>query len=167
MGNLLGNGSLSLISEVPQVISSLSGIDKKAQNNIVSGGQNIANAMVNTQNPLYQQLYGQFNQYNKANAAGAISAADAQNRLNSAMGRAPLFSPERNGQESFRQSVLASQNAGQQAQQQSQQALTGSANALNGTLAAANSASTLAQQQRKQQVGGYNSIAHFLDALRI
>lgn len=169
MGNILGNvgaakNGAGLVSLIPSLVQLFSGT-KSNSGSIASQSQGIANAMTNTQNPLYQQLYGQFNQQNKTNAASAISAADAQNRLNAAMGRVPLFSPERRGQESFRNSILASQNAGQTANQQTLATLQAANRGLSGALDAGNEAYKARFNNQVGNVLGYSNLANFLGAL--
>lgn len=166
-----GSG-LSMLTAMPNLIKAFSGLNTKTQSGITGQSADAAGAMMNPQNPLYQNLYGQFNRQNKANAAGAIAAADSQNRLNSATGRTPLFDPSRNGQQSFRQAVLGAQNAGQVANQQTQEALSGANRSLTGfggTIGAANSATGLRYGQGMTGLGqggmqtqGYNSLAQLL-----
>lgn len=103
--------------------------------------QNYANAAVDTNNPLYQQVYGQQREQGQQNLAQQIQELSNQNRKLSSMGRVPLFDPERGGEQLFRgitqgyqgiqnqaandsRGILnqASNNAMQQAQMQAQQA---------------------------------------------
>lgn len=64
--------------------------------------QNIANAMVDMNNPLYQQMYGQFKQQGQANLAQTIAQLSGQNRKLAMAGRTPLFDAERGGEQLFR-----------------------------------------------------------------
>lgn len=63
---------------------------------------NIAGAMTDLNNPLYQQLYGQFKQQGQSNLAQTIAQLSGQNRKLSMMGRASLLDPERGGEQLFR-----------------------------------------------------------------
>jgi hypothetical protein len=64
--------------------------------------KNLAGAMTDTSSPEYQNLYGQFKQQGQDNLAESIAEMERQNRKASAMGRTPLFSPERGGETIFR-----------------------------------------------------------------
>lgn len=63
---------------------------------------NIASAMTDMNNPLYQQMYGQFQQQGQHNLAQTIAELSRQNRKLSMMGRTPLFDAERGGEQMFR-----------------------------------------------------------------
>lgn len=63
---------------------------------------NIANAMLDQNNPLYQQTYGQERQAGQNNLADVINQLGMQNRKLSMLGRTPLFDPERGGETMFR-----------------------------------------------------------------
>tara|TARA_R110000868_G_scaffold106769_6_gene292579 strand:- start:823 stop:1329 length:507 start_codon:yes stop_codon:yes gene_type:complete len=65
-------------------------------------GDQIAKAMTNMDNPMYQKLYQQFGQQGKANLAESIAEMSRQNRKLSALGRNPLFDQERGGEALFR-----------------------------------------------------------------
>lgn len=78
----------------------------------------IASSMTNLNNPLYQQLYGQFKQQGQDNFAQQLQMMEGRNRSLAAMGRVPLFSPERNGEEQFRQMTMNNQNVQNTASQQ-------------------------------------------------
>lgn len=63
---------------------------------------NIASAMTDLNNPLYQQMYGQFQQQGQHNLAQTIAQLSGQNRKLAMMGRTPLFDAERGGEQMFR-----------------------------------------------------------------
>lgn len=74
-------------------------------NNMDSYTQNsrdLAGAIGDTNSPQYQNLYGQFKQQGQDNLSAQIAEMDRQNRKQSALGRTPLFSPERGGETTFR-----------------------------------------------------------------
>lgn len=64
--------------------------------------QNIQNAMTNTSNPMYQNIYNQQKQQSQQSLGDAISQLSAQNRKLSELGRTPLFDNERGGEQLFR-----------------------------------------------------------------
>lgn len=94
---------------------------------------NIAGAMTNLNNPLYQQLYGQFKQQGQQNLAQELQMMEGRNRSLAGMGRVPLFAPERNGEEVFRQMMLGSQNVQNNASQQALDQLSRAYTAANTT----------------------------------
>lgn len=71
-------------------------------NDYGANSRNLASAMTDTSNPAYQNLYGQFKQQGQDNLSQQIAEMERQNRKQSAMGRTPLFSPERGGEATFR-----------------------------------------------------------------
>jgi hypothetical protein len=61
-----------------------------------------ANAMADTDNPLYKKIYGQQRQRGQDNLAQSIAELTRQNRKQAGMGRTELFDPERGGETLFR-----------------------------------------------------------------
>lgn len=162
-------GFSDLLQAIPGILSSFRGINTGAQANLTGQQQNISNAIYNPNNPLYQQLYGQQRQNINQNTAASIAQAGNQNRLLSGMGRTPLFSPERNGEQSFRQAVMGQQNSDVQAQDQTRNILGQGMNAVNGALSGANNYSQLQYGSNRLNQGtgnqnniGFNSIAQLL-----
>lgn len=78
----------------------------------------LAAGMTDLNNQLYQQLYGQFKQQGQTNLAQQLQMMEGRNRSLSAMGRTPLFAPERNGEEAFRQMTMGNQDIQNTASQQ-------------------------------------------------
>lgn len=72
------------------------------------GGMNQYTPSLN--NKKYKQFYGQFRQQGQQNIADFIAEAQRQNRKQSAMGRTPLFSPERGGEVMFREMIRGYQD---------------------------------------------------------
>ncbi len=85
------------------------------QKALYAPAQNYANAAVDTNNPLYQQVYGQQRQQGQQNLADQISQLSNQNRKLASMGRVPLFDPERGGEQLFRGITSGYQNVQNQA----------------------------------------------------
>lgn len=90
--------------------------------------QNYANAAVDTNNPLYQQVYGQQKQQGQQNLADQISQLSNQNRKLSSMGRVPLFDPERGGETLFRGITKGYQDVQNNAANQSRGILSNASN---------------------------------------
>lgn len=90
--------------------------------------QNYANAAVDTNNPLYQQVYGQQKQQGQQNLAEQIGQLSNQNRKLSSMGRVPLFDPERGGEQLFRGLTSGYQDIQNNAANQSRGILTNASN---------------------------------------
>lgn len=178
MGQLLGNsgaqssqgGAGNLLTALPGILSSFKGVNTKNQSDISGQQAQVANAIYNPSNPLYQQLYGQQRQNIQQTGAAQIAQASNQNRMLSSMGRTPLFSPERNGQEAFRQSVMNQQGADVAAQNQTRGILSSAMGGLNTALVGANERnsalygpSRVAQGSNNQTPIGFNSIGQFLN----
>lgn len=71
-------------------------------NSYNQNSQNLSGAMTDTSSPQYQGIYNQFKQQGQQNLAESIAEADRQNRKSAALGRTPLFSQDRNGEQDFR-----------------------------------------------------------------
>lgn len=156
----------SLMTAIPSVLSGFGMIGNQSGNNNINAlGKNssqLAGALSNTNNPLYQQMYGQNRQQNMQNLAQGIGAIQGENRMQSAMGRTPLFARGREGEDAFRTMAQGYQNADLQAANQTRgqigQALQGSAMAGNQALGQryANAG------QNNSQLNSFNSIAQLL-----
>lgn len=64
--------------------------------------QNTIDAIGNTNNPQYQNIYNQQRQQGQDNLAQQIMQLSNANRKLSSLGRTPLFDPERGGEQLFR-----------------------------------------------------------------
>jgi len=157
---------LSLIGAIPALISDFSGGTsapyQKQQEQIAARQNQLSQALTDTNNPLYQQLYGQYKQQNQNNMASMIAEAQGQNRMNAAMGRVPLFNNERGSENIFRAMMQQGQNAGVQADQQTRQALS---QAMGGNQMAQGQygqISPYTQSANAQQLSGFQGIANLL-----
>lgn len=157
---------LSLISAIPSLMSDFSGGTsapyQKQQEQIAARQNQYAAALGDTNNPLYQQMYGQYKQQNQNNMASMIAEAQGQNRMNSAMGRTPLFNNERGSENIFRSMMQQGQNSGVQADTQTRQAL---AQGMQGNAAAQGQYSTISpytQSANAQQLSGFQGISNLL-----
>lgn len=160
---------LSLISAIPGLISDFKGDQsapyRKQQEEIANRQNQLSQAMTDVNNPLYQQLYGQYKQQNQSNMAQVIAEAQGQNRMNSAMGRTPLFSQERGGENIFRSLMQGYQNQGVQADQQTRQALT---QAMGGNQAAQSQYGAITPTTARanaQEQSGYQGIEGLLRSM--
>lgn len=177
MGNFLGNSGAqagqgnagNLLTALPGIFSAFKGVNTKNQSNIAGQQSQVANAIYNPSNPLYQQLYGAERQDIQQTGAANIAQAGNQNRLLSSMGRTPLFSQERNGEQAFRQGVMNQQGADVQAQNATRGILSSSLGGLGSAMQGANAnsaaqygASRVMQGGNNQTPIGFNSIAQLL-----
>lgn len=119
----------------------------------------VNNALINNQNPLYQQLYGQNKQNNLSSLSQAITEIENHNRALSANGRTPLFSPEHGGEQAFRALAAQYQGNDQQAAKQTIDQLTHGAAGLSGQVIPAQ------VNQTNRELGGYSSIGDLLTKL--
>lgn len=90
--------------------------------------QDATNAMVDTDNPMYQKIYGQQKQQGQTNLAESIAEMVRQNRKQTRMGRTELFDPERGGETLFRGVNKGYQDIQNQAADQTQGILGNAAN---------------------------------------
>lgn len=158
---------LSLLTAIPSLMQDFGGGTtapyQKQQQQLAGQQGQISNALLQGQNnPLYQQMYGQYKQQGQNNMAQGIAQLQAQNRLNTSMGRTPLFNQERGGEQLFRNLMQGYQGAGVQADQQTRQALQGAGQAANAGLAGYNNISKFTQNANSAQLSGYNTIYNLL-----
>lgn len=127
----MADGITSLLQFIPGFLQLMHGMNNGGQKQTAAQLANVTNAMTNPDNPLYQKMYGQYKQQGQQQLGENISQMEGQNRMLAGMGRAPLFSPERQGEQAFRAQAAAGPQIGIQAQQQTQGALQNAAHALN------------------------------------
>jgi hypothetical protein len=153
---------LSLIGAIPGLISDFKGDTsapyRKQQEEIANRQNQLSQALTDTNNPLYQQMYGQYKQQNQNNLAQVIAEAQGQNRMNASMGRTPLFNNERGSENIFRTLAQGYQNSGVQADQQTRAGLQ---QALGGNQAAQQQYGAITpttSRANAQQLSGYQGI---------
>lgn len=120
----------SLFSALPSVISEFNRTAdpyKQQQEALAAQQAKYSAAAANPNDPLYKNLYGQYQQQNSQNLAQTIAEAQRQNRSQQDMGRTPLFSQERGGENIFRALTQGQQTGAAQADTQTRAALTGAA----------------------------------------
>ncbi len=156
----------SLLGAIPAIRGKMKGKDT-SQSSALSGQlANVANASYDQSNPLYQQLYGQRKEQNANNLAGILGQFESSNRRANAMGRVPLFAHGREGEQVFRQAVMAQQGADQTASDQTFNILHGATSGLNNALSAANGVSNANFDNTQSRAGGYTDIAELLRKLQ-
>lgn len=157
---------LSLLTAIPSLMADFSGStsDPYEQQKKAAAGNmaNISAAMTDTSNPLYKQLYGQYQDQARQNMAQVISQAEGQNRMNATMGRTPLFDPARGGETMFRSLMQGYQGMGQQSDLQTRQALQGALGANNSTGNMFNTAGAGAARAGAANLSGYQGISDLL-----
>lgn len=136
---------------------------QKQQQQLAGQQSQISNALTQgPNNPLYQQIYGQYKQQNQSNLASSISEAQAQNRMNANMGNTPLFSNERGSENIFRTLTQGMQNGGVQADQQTRSALQAAGGQTLGGLQGYNSINNSTANANKAQNLGFQGIYDLL-----
>jgi hypothetical protein len=162
-------GISTLTQGIPNMLAGFGALGNQGGINNVSkmgnNSANLANALTNTNNPLYQQLYGQYKQQNMQNLTEAANMLQGQNRMNAAMGRTPLFARGREGEQSFRNLMQGYENNNINAQNQARgtlmQGLQGSNAALQGNMAA----NAAQKQQTGNMLGGFSNLADLFKGL--
>ncbi len=117
---------LSLISAIPSLMQAFGGSSNPygdQQKKLADQQAETAAALGNPSNPLYQQLYGQYRDQNRQSLAQSIAEAQAQNRMNVALGRTPLIGAERGPETLFRILMQGYQQGDNQANAQTMDAL--------------------------------------------
>ncbi len=157
----------TLLQFIPSFLNLLHGMNNSGQKQTAAQLSNVNNAMVNPNNPLYQQMYGQYKQQGQEQLGENISQMEGQNRMLSAMGRTPLFSPERQGEQAFRAQAAAGPQIGVQAGQQTQGALANAAKSLGGFGGQIGAYGNVAQSQygNRVQQGAANQVPFALGDL--
>lgn len=153
----------SLLQAIPAITYGFQGMNTGPQANAASQLGQVANAQMDTNNPLYQQIYGQQKQQAQQNLSQSIQELTNQNRKLSSMGRVPLFDPERGGEQLFRGLTQGYQNAGNIAAQNTEATLGRAGQTLGSSY---QNYSNLAGQQytnNQSKAIGWNSIG---DALK-
>lgn len=157
---------LSAISAIPGLISNFSGKTSNPygdeQKQLAGRMAQISAAQTDTSNPLYKQLYGQYQDQNRQSLAQTIAETQAQNRMATGMGRTPLLDPNRGGETLFRGLMQGYQGLNNTADQQTRQALM---QAQAGTGAAGtyyNNITPQAVAGNKSQLQGYQTISDML-----
>lgn len=158
---------LSLLTAIPSLMQDFGGGTSapylKQQKALADQQQQISQALTQgPSNPLYQQMYGQYKQQGQNQLGQGIAELQAQNRLNTNMGRTPLFNQERGGEQLFRNLMQGYQNVGTQADQQTRGNLMQASQATNAGLGAYGNTSRFAQNANSAQLSGYNTIYNLL-----
>lgn len=168
----MADGVSSLLQFLPSFLSLMHGMNNSGQKATASHMASITNAMTNPNNPLYQQMYGQYRQQGQQALGENISEIAGQNRMLSHMGRTPLFDPSRQGEAAFRAQVAAGPQIGIQAGQQTQGALQNAAHALNPygqsqtyqNLATSQYGGRTGQGSANQAIAGLGQLGQFLQS---
>lgn len=152
----------ALIKFIPSVLTNFKGKDLSKQNAAQAQMANLANAQYDQNNPLFQQVYNQERQAGQQDIASVIAEASRQNRKLSSLGRTPLFSQERGGEEMFRNLTKGYQDVQGTARDRAFNILRGGQNAQTGVYNAAQSLSGDQFQNKQRQLLGYGNIADLL-----
>ncbi len=113
----------------------------------------LTDALTNTQNPIYANLFNQYNQQGDQNIASVLAQAQGQNRMASSLGRTPLLSQERGGEQLFRSLIQGKQDVSNNAMNQ---ARTSIGQAMSGQSGLQNTYNNVASSD-KALTGGHNA----------
>jgi len=154
----------SLLTTIPGLISDFTGstsdpyaAQKKQLADRMSA---MSAAQGDTSNPLYQQVYGQYQDQNRQNLANTVAQLQGQNRMNQQNGRTPLFDPSRGGEQLFRAITQGQQSLGVQSDQEARSALS---QGLGGAGAAGsfyNQITPGAAKANTQQLSGFTGLSN-------
>lgn len=147
-----------------------------AQHSLADQILQLSRGQYDVNDPLYKQFYEEERGFAKRDLADAINQLTTQNRRLSAMGRTPLFAPERRGEMAFRALSRGYEDAQQSARSRArerlgigQQAVAQGFDAF-GNLAQGGMNQSVLQTLRQRtnqagQLGGIGSIADMLQSL--
>lgn len=160
-------GITSLLQFIPGFLQLMHGMNNSGQKQTAAQLRNVNNAMVNPENPLYQQMYGQYKQLGQQQLGENISQMEGQNRSLAGMGRTPLFAPGRQGEAAFRAQAALGPQIGVQAQQSTQAALQNAMKGLTmaGMKGGVNDQALLSQYGPKAAYGAANTSQYGLEGL--
>lgn len=121
-----------ILSAIPAIASAFGGGTtapySKEQKALSEQQAKYAAALGDTNNPLYKQIYGNYENQSHRNIGAALSEAQGQNRMHAASGRTPLLGNERGGEAIFRNLMQGYQDSGVQSDDQTRKALTAASN---------------------------------------
>jgi hypothetical protein len=161
---------LSLLTSIPSLMANFSGSTSnpygREQEALARRMSEISAAQTDVNNPLYKQLYGQYQDQNRQSLAQTVAELQGQNRMNTRNGRTPLFSPDRGGEAIFRNLMQGYQGLGNQADAQTRQALSAAMGGAASTGSLYNAISPNAAEASKKKLAGFGSIFDILDEQR-
>lgn len=157
----------SLLQAVPAINALFSGSTSapylKQQQAQAQHQAQLTDALTNTQNPIYANLFNQYNQQANQDMAHVLSEAQGQNRAASALGRTPLFSQERGGEQLFRALMQGREQASNSAADQARTNIKASLGGAGQAQSAYNSLSQFGQNKNAAGLAGYSAIGDLLN----
>lgn len=157
---------LSLISSIPALMQAFGGGTtdpyRQQQEALASQQAQYAQAAANPNSDIYKGIYNKYQNQNHMNLASAIAEAQGQNRMNANMGRLPLLSQERGGENLFRAMTQNYQDSSAQSDTQTRAALTSAANIGQQAQTQYKDISPFAQSANSAQLSGFNMINNML-----
>lgn len=155
----------SLLSTVPSILSNFNHTSAPylgQQEALAAQQKNLADALTNNNNPMYQQLFGQYKEQGQQDLASTIAEAQRQNRAGSNLGRTPLLDPERGGEQLFRSLMQGQAGLSQQADSSARQAITGAMGGGTQALQAYGNVTPFSKSASSQDLAGYQGIGDLL-----
>lgn len=160
------NGGIGdIIKYIAGAHSNFQGMNTQPQQQSVNQLNNYADAITNSDNPLYQKIYGQEKQSGQDDLARTIFELSNQNRKLSQLGRTPLFSPERGGEQQFRALTQGYSDVQDNARARARSIIGAGANMTNNALSAQNDLSAMKQKNQQSKLAGIGNIADVLPSL--
>lgn len=160
-GDILGG----LLKSYAGANYNMRGTNLAPQRAMMSQLQDMTDAQINPDNPMYQRLYGQEKDAANQDLAAAIAEMSRQNRKLSSLGRTPLFSPERGGEQMFRATIQGHQDAQNTARTRARNIIGAGQNSMMQNFAAQNQLTALQDQNKKKKAFGLGNIADAIPLL--
>lgn len=166
-GQAQGSGNIlsALLKSGAAANYNFQGMDLGPMQGAAANMSRYAGAIANPDDPTYQKLYESERGNSMQDLAAAIAEMSRQNRKLSSMGRTPLFSQERGGEQMFRTMTQGYSTAQDTARQRAREILGAAGNAAGNMFSAYGTLAGARQQNQKQQAFGFGNIADAIPLL--
>lgn len=148
-----------LIQAIPAILTQMKGRDLKPQKQATGQLDQLANAQMNMDSPVFQNLYKQNKDAGQQNLAQTIAEISGQNRKLNTMGRRSLLDQERGGETIFRNLIASQQGIDDNARKNTFSQLGRASDAYTGVYNAENKNSEYGYDNDLKKVSAYGNIA--------
>ena len=155
----------SLIKGASAARYNLKGVNLKPMQDIASQISALGRAQYDDTDPLYQRTYEAERGQGMMDLSAAIAEAARQNRMQTRLGRGPLFDAERGGETQFRTMTKGYQDIQSTARQRAREILGAGQQAMGRTFDAYGTMTQLQDQNKKKKVYGMSNLADAIPVL--
>lgn len=122
----------------------------------------LTDALTNINNPIFKNLYGQYEQQGNEDVARVLAEAQGQNRMAASMGRVPLLSRERGGEDIFRALIQGKQQSSARAGDMARQNINAALGGSRGTVQSLDNVSGYGKAKNAARDAAYGGIGDLL-----